>query len=533
MQGLGISFVLAYPEATLISDYIAKDCPSIFDQLSSSKSSLRMTGSAPRPLLTALGFRRDYSRKPPGFSWRRSKWFIIYTVSIALWTDLFLYSLVVPILPFLLQDRLDLPPSKIQSCVSGLLATFAASSFGFSPVIGYISDLVSTRQAPFFLGLLALLGSTALFLLGQSLLVLFVARILQGLSAALVWTVGLVLCVEAVGTENLGKTMGGIFGFVAVGNLLSPPLGGFVYDKTGNKGLFIVAFAVLLVDFILRALVIEPRIGERYESQVRSPAQPPAGQADDCVDERPPPSEEISRLLPGPKHSITSCSYKISPDLPTICHKIPILPCLADLRFLSSVFLTLVQATLLGSFDATVPTLAQEYYGLSSLHAGLLFLPLGITTLALGPIFGMCVDRFGTKVVAVSAYSYLSLILCLLRLVQPGASSQVLMYGGMLGVCGIGMAGINSPAIVEASLIIENYYELNQSFFGHKKPYAQLYALNNMVFSAGLALGPELAGELKQRIGYGNMNAVLAAVCAVAALLSFRYIGGGRDRDVP
>jgi MFS family permease len=467
-------------------------------------------------------------------------------VSIALWTDLFLYSLVVPILPFLLKDRLDLPPSQIQSCVSGLLATFAASSFGFSPVIGYISDLVSTRQAPFFLGLLALLGSTALFLLGQSLLVLFVARILQGLSAALVWTVGLVLCVEAVGTENLGKTMGGvcasvesmdfvltalqIFGFVTVGNLLSPPLGGFVYDKTGNKGLFIVAFAVLLVDFILRALVIEPRIGERYESQVRSPAQPPAGQADDCFEERPPPSEETSRLLPGPKHSIASCSYKISPDLPTICHKIPILPCLADLRFLSSVFLTLVQATLLGSFDATVPTLAQEYYGLSSLHAGLLFLPLGITTLALGPIFGMCVDRFGTKVIAVSAYSYLSLILCLLRLVQPGESSQVLMYGGMLGACGIGMAGINSPAIVEASLIIENYYELNQSFFGHKKPYAQLYALNNMVFSAGLALGPELAGELKQRIGYGNMNAVLAAVCAVAALLSFRYIGGGRDR---
>ena len=95
------------------------------------------------------------------------------------------------------------------------------------------------------------------------------------------------------------------------------------------------------------------------------------------------------------------------------------------------------------------------------------------------------------------------------------------------------MAGINSPAIVEASVIMENYYESNPSFFGHRKPYAKLYALNNMVFSAGLALGPELAGELKQRIGYGNMNAVLAGICVIAVFLSFRYIGGGRDRDMP
>lgn len=57
-------------------------------------------------------------------------------------------------------------------------------------------------------------------------------------------------------------------------------------------------------------------------------------------------------------------------------------------------------------------------------------------------------------------------------------------------------------------------------------PYAQLYGLNSMVFSAGLTLGPELAGELKQAIGYGNMNLVLAVICAVTAVLCFVYIGG-------
>jgi len=39
-------------------------------------------------------------------------------------------------------------------------------------------------------------------------------------------------------------------------------------------------------------------------------------------------------------------------------------------------------------------------------------------------------------------------------------------------------------------------------------------------------VGPELAGELKSAIGYGNMNIVLAVISAVTAVLSWVYIGG-------
>lgn len=161
-------------------------------------------------LLNAIGARRDYCTKPPGFEWRSSQWFIVSTVSVALWTDFFLYGLVDPILPFLLLDRLELPNHQIQSYVSGLLAVFAASSLIFSPLIGYLADRISTRQTPFLLGLLPLLGSTTLLLLGTTLPILFIARILQGLSGAFVWTIGLVLCVETVGTDNLRRTMGSV-----------------------------------------------------------------------------------------------------------------------------------------------------------------------------------------------------------------------------------------------------------------------------------------------------------------------------------
>ena len=148
--------------------------------------------------------------KPIGLNWRSSTLFIVSTVGIGLFTDLFLYGLVVPILPFILQDRVDLRPDQIQSHVSGLLAAYAGASVLFSPLAGIIADKLPTRQLPFLVGLTALLLATLLLFLGQNVAVLTVARVLQGISAAVVWTIGLALVLDTVGPGNLGKTVGSV-----------------------------------------------------------------------------------------------------------------------------------------------------------------------------------------------------------------------------------------------------------------------------------------------------------------------------------
>jgi len=145
-----------------------------------------------------------------GLHWRSSSAFILATVTVGLFTDLFLYGLVVPVLPFLLSSRLHIPEPEIQAHVSGLLAAYAGASVVFSVPAGVISDRVRTRRTPFLAGLGALLASTVLLAVGQSVAVLVLARVLQGTSAAVVWTVGLALVRDTVGTENLGKTMGSV-----------------------------------------------------------------------------------------------------------------------------------------------------------------------------------------------------------------------------------------------------------------------------------------------------------------------------------
>lgn len=169
-----------------------------------------MVGTTTKKVLNTLQFSRDYSVKPWGLQWRSNTLFIVSTVGIGLFTDLFLYGLIVPVLPSILQDRVGVPDDQIQSNTSGLLAAYAAASFITSPIAGIMADRISTRQAPFLLGLTALLFATVLLFIGTTIPVLAVARVLQGVSAAFVWTIGLALCLETVGPENLGKTIGSV-----------------------------------------------------------------------------------------------------------------------------------------------------------------------------------------------------------------------------------------------------------------------------------------------------------------------------------
>jgi hypothetical protein len=187
---------------TLVAEqYHTKDCVPTLATLST---------TMPYTNKCMLLFAKDYAKKPWGLKWRSNTLFIVTTVGVGLFTDLFLYGLVVPILPSILRDKVGVSEKNIQSDVSGLLAAYAAASVVTSPFAGILADRLSSRQAPFLVGLLALLMATVLLFVGTTIPVLTIARVLQGVSAAFVWTVGLALVLETVGPKNLGKTIGSV-----------------------------------------------------------------------------------------------------------------------------------------------------------------------------------------------------------------------------------------------------------------------------------------------------------------------------------
>jgi MFS family permease len=484
-----------------------------------------------------LGWLNYGSSKPPkGLRWRSNTYFILFTVGMSAFTDLFLYGLIVPVLPFMLKDRANVPDTQIQSTVSNLLAIYAAASVATSPIAGILADKCSmSRQLPFVSGLVMLVFATVLLAVGQSVFVLAIARFLQGASGGVVWTVGLAIVIETVGPENLGKAMGTIFSFISVAGLLSPTCGGALYATTGYVGVFGVGVGLIGVDFILRLLMIEKKVAIKYDK-----SHPPRENADrDGTDGD---NEETPLLRGTPATTTAHGRYRLSKPTNRITRFLPILLLLRDPALLMAIWIAFMQAFLLGSFDATVPLVASEQFGFNSLKAGLLFLPLGGADFLLGPVFGWCVDRYGTKLFSVLGFAALVPSLVLLRLPTDetitdsiGNTRHIALYAGLLAANGIGLAVINSPSIVEAGNVVESYWRANQDIF-HQAPYAQLYGINSMVFSGGLTLGPLLAGYLRERIGYGNMNAVLAGICGLTGLLSGIFMGRkeeqlGNQRD--
>lgn len=316
--------------------------------------------------------------------------------------------------------------------------------------------------------------------------------------------------------------MGTVFSFISVASLFSPVIGGLLYAKSGYWGVFGVGIGLVGVDLVLRLLMIEKRVAGNYtECQPQLSSEPTLNTTTSDTEQTP--------LLPNITQ--TPDRYRLSKPTNRFTRAFPILLTFRDTGLLTAIWISFIQALLVGAFDATVPLVVSERLGFNSLKAGLLFFPLGGADFVFGSLFGWGVDRYGTKIFSVIGFTWLIPTLVSLRLptessvIEKFSSEQVVaLFASLLALNGIGLAIVNSPSLVESGRIVKMFYEANKDLFD-QAPYAQLYGISSMVFSAGLAVGPLLAGSLREHIGYGNMNAVLAIMCGLTVVLSALFIG--------
>lgn len=126
---------------------------------------------------------------------RCSKGAVVFTVMVALFVDMVVYGIVIPTIPKTVTETLGLPSQY----VGILFASFAVGLLIVTPVAGYLSDKYHNRQVPMLVGLLGLTLATLLFgkiskynlillAFADSYAMLLVARIGQGISSGISWT---------------------------------------------------------------------------------------------------------------------------------------------------------------------------------------------------------------------------------------------------------------------------------------------------------------------------------------------------------
>ncbi|KAL8740877.1 MAG: hypothetical protein Q9190_006460 [Brigantiaea leucoxantha] len=231
---------------------------------------------AAHPTPKLLTFLQSHdSRRPIALDFRSSRQFLLATVSIAVFTDIFLYGVIVPVIPFALTNRCHVAESDVQHWVSVLLAVYGAALLAAAPVCGWLADRSTSRRLPLLVGLLALAGATLMLCFGRSITVLVVGRILQGASAAVVWTVGLALLVDTVGPHDIGEAMGYVSISMSLGITVAPLLGGVVYERRGYYGVYYMIWVLIIVDILLRLTMVEKKIADRWTNVPEPKSQNP------------------------------------------------------------------------------------------------------------------------------------------------------------------------------------------------------------------------------------------------------------------
>ncbi|MDE3245592.1 MAG: MFS transporter [Acidobacteriota bacterium] len=183
----------------------------------------------------------------------------LFVVGLAFFTDMFLYYLLVPLLPIYARE-LHLGQMRV-----GLLfGSYAIALVMVTLPLGSLADRVGRRK-PMLLGLLALGSTTLLFLFAKSYWLLVLARGLQGAAGAATWIPGMALLADYFPREQRGKAMGTAFACANLGVLTGPPLSGYLTQSFGASAPFILGFCLVGMDAAGRAFLLEEVPGEKGE----------------------------------------------------------------------------------------------------------------------------------------------------------------------------------------------------------------------------------------------------------------------------
>ncbi|KAJ5746489.1 hypothetical protein N7520_011671 [Penicillium odoratum] len=460
-------------------------------------------------------------KRPWLLSIRSSERFIVMVVTMAMTTDVLLYGLIIPIIPKSLVARAGVPEEDAQYWISILLAVYACALLIGSPVIGYVSDHVRSRQLPFVLGLASLAISTGLFALANSPVTLVIARACQGLSAATVWVVGLAMLVDNVSPERMGEAMGNTSIGMTLGSLLGPMLGGVTYEEFGYYGVFILPTLMIVLEIVLRLAMIEKSTAKKWDENAirfKNTSQETFPNGSPCTD----CENEQSPLLGRSSSSSTSACVRNG-------SKAPILHLLASPRLLTSLLITAMVGFTLGVVETTIPLYVMDTFRWSSKGAGLIFLALSLPSLTGGWV-GRTLDRMGTRGAGFGALLVTGIALFFLRFVQHDGDTDKALLVGLLVVIGFTVLIIQIISMTEVFQVIQVFEEKTPGIFGDKSPMAQAYALFNMATATGQLAGPLVGGLIRIHVGWAGMTLTSAILCLLVAVSVGRYAGSSRPK---
>jgi len=358
-----------------------------------------------------------------------------------------IYDLIVPILPALVA-RAGGHPGQV-----GLLfAIYGAGFLVTTPLVGLWCDRYSgglsvsadtprkkmrNQKIAMIVAQGALALSTILFNAARTFWILVAARLLQGVAAGAIWTLGLALVALSVPSKKLGMAIGLVFGFNNLGFLVGPLLGGILSQVFSLQMPFYVGTGLCIVCLISRLIISPPPIA----------LLPEKGST---------PKKEISflKLLRFPEVLLTC--------LTVVC---------GSLAF--------------SGLETMIAEHLEIQFGLDPMRVAFAMMAIIVPCVLSAFVVGRLADRlprYFMMLVGLIAYAAAGPIV--------GAAPYLSMYLVAFALFGASNSLLTGPALPELAAIVTR---IGAPSFG------QVYAISNVFYAVGLMVGPVIASACKSQ----------------------------------
>ena len=350
--------------------------------------------------------------------------------------------------------------------------------------------------------------------------VLVVGRMLQGASAAVVWTVALALLADTVKKEQVGKALGYVSIAMTLGVLFGPMIGGIVYERSGYYPVFAVTFGVIGLDIILRLMLVEKKIAAKWIESESSRGEWHSNQPIQVTN--PTQDHTTSSAISEKNSNVTAArphGFNRKRKLPSM------LILLKSRRILAAFWGSLATSITMTALDTTIPLYVNQIFGWNSLGAGLVFISLLAPNFA-GPLIGHWTDKYGPRWIVAGGLLFSIPFWVLLRLVDHDGIRQKVLLCALLVLLGMASAFVLTPLMSEFSKVCDAKERQQPDLFAGKSAYAQSFGIFNVAWAAGSLIGPLAAAGVIEAAGWKTMTWSMALFSAAGVLPALLYSGG-------
>jgi len=314
-----------------------------------------------------------------------------------------------------------------------------------NPFVGPLTNKIG-YSVPMFCGFIIMFFSTVIFAFGRSYTVLFLARALQGIGSSCSSVSGMGMLADRYpNDQERGNAMGLALGGLAMGVVIGPPFGGFMYQFVGKTAPFLVLAFLALADGCLQLLILQPEVKKNDD-----------------------PAPSLKALISDPYIQI--CAGAIT-------------------------FANMGIAML----EPSLPIHMMDTMGSDKWELGASFLPAAISYLIGTNLFGPLGHKMGRWKAALVGLGIIGVALILIPFaVRP---HQLIIPMAGLGFA-IGM--VDSSMMPELGNLVD---------IRHSSVYGGVYAIGDVAFCLGFAIGPALSGSLVKKFGFGAMLTGCGFVC--------------------